>query len=406
MKSISLLALLLIASSCSSIREMMDMSPTPDAVIAAEDAAKVASLVKKLHEPAHTSFFGAQAEGEREEAPNTLAEMKAYVAIPDLAQAVVKDTNHQLRANAAHALWILSDHAQAAEPALREALKDNWTNVNLYAALALWDMHVASTELIPVLKELCASRDLYAAVRAANLAITIEKDPTDYVQCLMRGMFDREESFHVIATIRDGTRYKAYLPVLLEGTRSAYPKVRTTSVNLLGAYVYASPEVTYLLRKMAVSEGNETVRLNAVQSLVSGGEGLEAGVPAGTAEGTGAETIALLVTLLQGDDWQVRKMSAQALRDARAGGPEVIAALTATLKDPVNDVRIAAAHALRDLGLPAAAPAKPALYAIWSDYVKLANANAKISSDDTDFFHAVWRTLTELGETPAGAPAP
>jgi HEAT repeat protein len=363
MKSIGILALLFIASACSSIRDMVDMSPTPDAVIAAQDAATVAALVKKLHEPAHTSFLGAAAEGEREAAPNTLAGMKAYVAIPDLAQAMVKDSNHQLRANAAHALWIMSDHAQAAEPALRQALKDDWTNVNLYAALALSDMHAAGPELIPVLQELCASRDLYAAVRAADLAITIEKDPTDYVQCLMRGMFDREQSLHVVTTMRDGPLYKAYLPVLLEGTRSAYPKVRTASVNVLGAAVFASPEVTYLLRKMAVSEGNETVRLNAVQSLVSGGGGLEAGVPAGTAEGTGAETIALLVTLLQGDDWQVRKMSAQALRDARAGGPEVIAALSAALKDPVNDVRIAAAQALRDIGLPAAAPAmgeKPA----------------------------------------------
>ena len=87
------------------------MSMTPDAVIAAEDAAKVAALVKKLHEPAHTSFFGAQAEGEREEAPLTLAEMKAYVAIPDLAQAVVKDSNHQLRANATRERRILRSFA-------------------------------------------------------------------------------------------------------------------------------------------------------------------------------------------------------------------------------------------------------------------------------------------------------
>ena len=146
-----------------------------------------------------------------------------------------------------------------------------------------------------------------------------------------------------------------------------------------------------------------TVRIRAVQSLVTGGDGREAGIPAGTAEGTGAETIALLVSLLQDHDWQVRAMSANALSDAKAGTAEVVAALIAALKDPVNEVRVAAVRALAHIQTPAA---KPALSAAWSDYVKLANSKADVSGNDIDFYRTVWSALMDLGERPEGAPSP
>ncbi len=396
--SVAVLAVCCLLSACS-INSLIATFDFSDAEIKAEEAAKVAKLVKKLHEKPHTSFFGAQAEEERVSAPDELADMKAYVAIPDLAQAL-KDPNPHVRSHAARALYMMFDHAQAAEPALREALNDNWTTVNLWSAWALWYMNAASTELLPVVRHLCGTTDVYSAVRAADLGIQIEQDPTNYIQCLMRGMFDADEALDVVSTIHDETHYKGYLPVLLEGTRSSNPRVRSISVNLLGASVYAGPEVTPVLRKLATQDPNETVRLNAVQSLVTGGDGRDPGVPAGTAEGTGQETIDLLMQLAQGHDGQVRQTAIEALRDARHQSPEFLAALVAAMKDPENDVRKAAVRSFATIGGPAVVAGEGPLKSAWSDYLKARDSKSKISDEDLDYYQTVWWALVEIGQRP------
>jgi len=378
---------------------MMDMSPTSDAEIAAENAAKVAALVKKLHEPPHGGFFGQTAEQERVHAPTALANMEAYSAIPDLAFAL-KDKNHEMRANAAEALSIMADHASAAEGALREALKDDWSDVRLYAAWGLRRMDVGGVELLPIARDLCQSNDMFSAVRAADLGIAIEQDPKEFIPCLMRGMDDPFQGERVISVMSEEKQYREYLPVLLKGARSATSKVRSGSVNLLGAGIYASPEVTGLLRDRAVSDPSEDVRMNAVQSLVTGGEGSAPGIPAGTAEGTADETIALLVKLVKITDWQVAKIAAEALGCAKNSSPEVINALIATSRNGAPDARVAAVRALGSIGPPASA-ALPTLTAALQDY-QAAKAKGDVTSEQSEFGGAVEWAIRDIGAKPEG----
>ena len=134
----------------------------------------MAALVKKVHEAPHTGFFGQTAEDARWQAARDLGDMKAYGAIPDLAQAL-KDKNPNVRANAAYSLGLMADHASSAQAELKEALNDNFTGVKYYSALALFEMGATDVDLIPALKWLCARTDidLLNAVRAADLAIMI-----------------------------------------------------------------------------------------------------------------------------------------------------------------------------------------------------------------------------------------
>jgi HEAT repeat protein len=376
---------------------MLDMGPTPASEIEAEKAAKVAALVKKLHEAPHTGMFGAGYEDDRVQAAWALGDMLAYSAIPDLALAL-KDPNHEVRANAATSLSAMADHASSVQAELKEALNDPWTDVRLNTAYALWRMHAAGVEMIPVLKGLCASTDLYDAVRAADLAIAIQDDTKDFIPCLMRGMADGEQSERVIAVIRQETQYRAYLPVLLEGTKSANPQLRAESVNLLRERIYASPEVTAVLRNRATLDPSEVVRINAVRALVTERKGAVVGIPVGTDDGTDNETIALLVTLLKGHDWQVRKMAAEALGNAKSSSPEVLAALLEALKDPEsNDVQVAAANAFFAIGEPARAAAEPALRAILNAHNQLVQANGKFTEEDRNFAYEAWFALEEMG---------
>src|SRR6478672_9314342 len=98
------------------------MSLPTDAEVAAQNAAKTAALVKTLHEAPHTGFFGEAAEQKRVDAAVDLGKMKAYSAIPDLAQAL-KDENWAVRVYASQSISHMADHAQSVAPALREALK-------------------------------------------------------------------------------------------------------------------------------------------------------------------------------------------------------------------------------------------------------------------------------------------
>jgi HEAT repeat protein len=378
---------------------MFDMSLATDAEIAAENAKKVAALVKTLHEAPHHGFFGETAEQRRVDAAVELGKMKAYGAIPDLALAL-KDENWAVRVYASQSISHMADHAQSVEPELREALKDRKIWVRIYAASALWTMDAASTELIPVLTGVTDNDDVLATIRAADLAIAIEKDPKDFVPVLMRGLDDPKAAYRVVSTISGETHYAGYLPVLLKGTENANPKVRVISANLLEAKVYASPRTTDTLRRLAVEDPDEAVRMNAVQSLVNGGQGKDAGIPAGTAEGRGEETIALLVKLLQGNDAPVRHMAAEALGYAKLGNPEIIAALMEHLDDPDNDVRKACASALGDLGEPAKV-AVPKLWALFNANQKAIESKTKISAEDDDFADKVFWALFGLGERPA-----
>ncbi len=202
----------------------------------------------------------------------------------------------------------------------------------------------------------------------------------------------------VVSTINRETHYAGYLPVLLKGTTNADYKVRAASVNLLGAGVYASPQTTDTLRRLAIEDPNEGVRMNAVQSLVTGGTGNDVGTPAGTAEGTGEETIALLMKLLQGNDAQVRSTAAAALGDAKLGNPHVIAALMDHLDDADDDVRAASARALGEIGEPARA-AVPKLWAMFNDY-KAAQSKKEDTTDYNAVADSVYWALSGLGEHP------
>lgn len=153
---------------------------------------------------------------------------------------------------------------------------------------------------------------------------------------------------------------------------------------------------------MATSDENEDVRMNATHSLVSRKPGDFTGNPVGTAEGTGDETVALLVTLLQGHDAGVRKTAADALGDARVSTPKVIGLLIDSLQDPDNDVRSSAANSLGEIGKPALA-AKPALLAIWQHYIDVVKPSGKASSADQDLARSVYSALVGLGEEPKGS---
>jgi len=377
---------------------MIDMSLPTDAQVAAENAAKVAALVKTLHEAPHHGFFGEAAEQRRVDAAVELGKMKAYDAIPDLALAL-NDANWAVRVYASQSISHMADHAQSVAPQLREALKDQKIWVRIYAASALWTMDAASTELIPVLTGITDNDDVLATIRAADMAIAIEKDPKDFVPVLMRALDDPKAAYRVVSTISRGTHYAGYLPVLLKGTENEDSRVRVISANLLEARVYASPRTTDILRQLAVEDPDEAVRMNAVQSLVNGGDGKEAGIPAGTAEGRGEETIALLMTLLQSNDGPVRYKAAEALGYTKRDDPEIIAALIDHLDDTDNEVRKACANALGDLGEPAKV-AIPKLWAILNANQKAIESKKKTSPEENDFADKVYWALFELGEKP------
>lgn len=401
---VSLGGVLYFLSGCASLPPLTSDPAALAAWDKANDARYEAELVKSLREAPRSGPFSVYAQNAHVEAAKKLGEMHVYSAIPDLTQAL-KDPNPSVRANAAYSLSLMADHTSPAQVvALTETLNDVYTGVKYYSAFALYKMNAKGVDLIPALKGLCATTglDLLNAVRAADLAITITSAPKDYIPALMKGMADPEMSERVVSVISKETQYREYLPILIAGTTSDRASVRSTSVGLLGTSTYASPEVTAIVRRMATSDENEDVRISATHSLVSREPGRFGGNPLGAAEGTGDETIALLVTLLQGHDAGVRKMAADALGDARVNTPKVIGLLIDRLQDPDNDVRSSAANALGQIGKPASA-AKPALLAIWHHYIDVLKPSGKASSQDQDLARAVFEALAEMGEEMQGS---
>ena len=116
---------------------------------AKEKADHIAEVVKHLHEPMHTGFFGGEAETRREDAAWDLGhDLEATSAIPDLVQAL-NDESSNVRANAAASLWNFANDPKLVEMArvpmqdpqvaagLRMRFSDSYLRVRLNAARAL-----------------------------------------------------------------------------------------------------------------------------------------------------------------------------------------------------------------------------------------------------------------------------
>jgi len=370
-------------SACATIREIRDMDREPtDAEKAAKraehaqrEAVEVAALVKRLNEiPTGWNWawrggelvYGAVAEDDRVAAAYALGhQYKAYSAIPDLAVAL-KDKDDRVRINAASSLLEMADHASAVQAALKEALNDPYYQIRLDAVRTLVQLGVPTAELMPTLDGVAAGTSPSDAVEAADLLISMGRDPSGLVPVLMNAMADPELSETVIDDLSDQYENPAYLPILLMGLNSADTKVRAGCISLLGGPTYASPEVTAALRKASTSWIPD-VRKSAAAALVVGGDSEgEPGKVAGPGTGAANESIAKLLKLLGDRDESVRRTAVESLGRLKDSSPEVIAALRTSLKDHDEDVREATADALGAIGKPAQA-AVPDLWAIWND---------------------------------------
>jgi HEAT repeat protein len=368
---------------------------------AKREAAEVAALVKRLNEipsgwqwswRGFALYYGPSAEADRVAAAYALGhQYKAYSAIPDLA-AALKDKDEDIRINASSSLLEMADHASSAEAALRGVLNDPYNRVRLNAVRALAQMGVPSADLMPSLAGVVASTSLSNAVEAADLEISLGRDPKELVPVLMRGMDDKEVSEEVIDDLGEQYEDPAYLPILLRGLKSGDTKVRAGSISMLGGPTYASPEVTAALRQAASSWISDD-RQSAAAALVDGGYGPDKkGTVAGAGTAAADASVATLVKLTRDWDSSVRRTAAESLGRSRDGSPEVVAALRKSLKDSDEDVREAAADALGAIGKPAKA-AVPDLWNIWNDSRKpKAGAFAWVVGS------AAARALMDMGE--------
>ena len=418
-----LLGVLLALSSCT--QEFLMKSPLfmgeDRAQDAKEKAEQVAQRVERLHEPMHHGFFGENAEERRTDAAWDLGhELEATSAIPDLAQAL-GDENPDLRANAAASLWYLAEHVEAAraplgEPAvqmaLRRAFGDPALRVRLHAvrtiaaltvpqkpdpaSVAAW--RAQSDYLVRVLYEVAQGPNLDDAMWAADLAVTLGGQPRDVVPFLMRGIDLHSAAAILLSNLDDQPANIAYLPVLLVGARSNDDDVRAQSINRLGDGVYRNPAVQALLVD-AVFDPADDVRLNAVQSLVVGGETFAPGTVFGAGLGSENPTVALLLGLLHDPSYDIRAQAATDLGQIKSSAPEVVAALAQGAGDLDPDARLAAVDALQRIG-PAASAAAPALRAIWEANRPTVVAKDDAGRPDTHYVDQVHDALAEI-EAPA-----
>jgi HEAT repeat protein len=117
---------------------------------------------------------------ERREAVRNLGNLKTPEAVRVITDVLTGDEDATVRRQAADTLWRISDHAAAAEPALRAALEDPSPGVRVRSASALESLGVPAEELVDarivgleaerLRDRILASRELIGFVEGSRLA--------------------------------------------------------------------------------------------------------------------------------------------------------------------------------------------------------------------------------------------
>lgn len=286
--------------------------------------------------------------------------------------ALLKDEDPRVRFVATRALANYHPNAREAVPALTGALKgsavaslvqalnDDFRNVRIQAARALWQLDRHPRAILALAAELeeIVGKDaeepqqesVDAGIRASILDLlrNIGPEAKPAIPALARvladqGWADRWQAASILEGI--GRDSKVALPALVVALHDSDWNTRAAAASALGALGPDAKGTGFALQKR-LKDQNTTVRLQAATALWKIDEDT-AVIPA-------------LVEILKDKNESVRQSACMALGRIGARAKPAVPALAALLADPQETVRLSAAQALGAIG-PSAHAAVPAL---------------------------------------------
>jgi HEAT repeat protein len=219
-------------------------------------------------------------------------------------------------------------------PLLVEALAAPDRDTRLLAARYLPGLGAAARPALPRLLELAGSRDTEARVIAFNAVQQIQADDPAVLATMVKALRDEDPDLRRMAVEGLTMAGKDGLPALRAAAASPDAQVRRTALLSLGAQ--KSPEHAALLAR-ALEDGNDAVRLIALQRLPAQGELAAPAVPG-------------LVKALGDPNPALRTTAAQALAAIGPPAKEAVPALRQLRRDRDEGVRRAVAAALERIG--------------------------------------------------------
>lgn len=331
---------------------------------------------------------------ERREAVRNLGNLKTPEAVRLIADVLAGDEDASVRRQAADTLWRISDHAAAAEPALRGALEDPSPGVRVRAASALESLGVPAEELVDarvsglgaerLRDRILAARELIGFVEGSRLAppvieVAAEEagspswdlgetylSPVDVLERMVRGS---DPSFvpPVFVAIREVAPGAGHLALGLE-TLEPKPEDWTAAlVALLGSPRESDQRASLkLLRERATDAEGVTTWVQPVTGLLADPDLIgDATFALGRAGGHAVSAVPALLKIVESDgDPTHREQAVEAIEaigergqafpadTLRAVATSTLGPLSeAALNDPEADVRGAAVRALQKLRL-------------------------------------------------------
>lgn len=331
---------------------------------------------------------------ERREAVRNLGNLKTPEAARLIADVLAGDEDATVRRQAADTLWRISDHAAAAEPALRRALEDPSPGVRLRAASALESLGVPAEELVDariggleaerLRDRILASRELIGFVEGSRLAPTVIEvaaeeaetlswnlgkaylSPVDLLERMVAGS---DPSFvpPVLAAIREVAPGAGHLALGLE-TLEPKPEDWTAAlVGLLGSPRQGDRRASLmLLRERTTDADGVATWVEPVTGLLADPELVgDATFALRRAGGHAVSAVPALLRIVEGGgDPTHREQAIEAIEaigergqafpaeTLRAVAKSALGPLSeAALDDPEADVRGAAVRALQTLRL-------------------------------------------------------
>lgn len=275
---------------------------------------------------------------ERADAAKMLGDLKAKEAVGPLASAL-KDTDEDVRWNAAYSLVEISPDAKEAIPALKEALKDSSGHVRLNAASALHKMGTANEELIAPIRELLQSSDPLMRINAADFLLSYDVPVKEVLPVLLQAINNpnvktQEAAAEVLSNLDELP--KEALPGVLQALPTVSAKARENLIQAISTMgLTAASAVPALTDEL--HDGDSSVRDKAATALGKIGPGAK-------------KAIGSLVDVANKDpESSVRASAIRSLYEIDVDDRAALSAFVVALKDKDEGVRDEALEAFRQM---------------------------------------------------------
>ena len=251
----------------------------------------------------------------------------------------LKNSDYDVRSQAAAALVKLGPTAPAVIKALLDALKDSEFYVRRQAAAALGEIKSTDPAVIKALLDALKDEDSDVRRQAAAAALSeIKSTDPAIIKALLDALKDLEFDVRRQAAAALGeikSTDPAVVKALLDALKDQDSDIRRQAAAALGEIKSTGPAVIKALLD-APKDEDSGVRWQAVAAL-------------GEIKPTDPAVIKALLDALKDQDSDIRRQAAAALGEIKSTDPTIIKALLDALKDQDSDVRSQAAAALGEI---------------------------------------------------------